>query len=77
MIDAWRVSASLQAFQRLGRGQAKVEKVEELFPLFNYGTKLLQISRSTPYLTTALIGHKSVCDTQHTLSVNMQGCLTL
>ncbi|EIE22854.1 hypothetical protein COCSUDRAFT_53679 [Coccomyxa subellipsoidea C-169] len=26
--------------------------------LGNLGTKLLQISRSTPYLTTALIGHK-------------------
>ncbi len=28
--------------------------------LGNLGTKLLQISRSTPYLTTALIGHKLV-----------------
>ena len=40
--------------------QAKVDKVEELMLLGNLGTKLLQISRSTPYLTTALIGHKSV-----------------
>ncbi|KAK9917236.1 hypothetical protein WJX75_002180 [Coccomyxa subellipsoidea] len=39
--------------------KAKVDKVEELMLLGNLGTKLLQISRSTPYLTTALIGHKS------------------
>lgn len=40
--------------------QAKVDIVDDLMLLGNLGTKLLQISRSTPYLTTALIGHKSV-----------------
>ena len=40
--------------------QVKLEQVEELALLHNLGTKLLQISRSTPFLTTALIGHKAV-----------------
>lgn len=34
--------------------------IEEFWGIVNFGTKLLQISRSTPYLTSALIGHKQV-----------------
>lgn len=40
--------------------QVKLDEVEELALLHNLGVKLLQISRSTPFLTTALIGHKAV-----------------
>ncbi|CAL8464817.1 g4352 [Coccomyxa elongata] len=39
--------------------RVKLDEVEELALLHNLGVKLLQISRSTPFLTTALIGHKA------------------
>ena len=40
--------------------QMKVEAAEELAGVASKGTKLLQISRSTPLVTAALIGHKQV-----------------
>lgn len=40
--------------------QARLGKAEELLGIQGYGARLLQISRSTPYLTAALIGHKRV-----------------
>lgn len=45
----------------MGSNQEKVTGFrEEFWGIINFGTKLLQISRSTPYLTAALIGHKQV-----------------
>jgi hypothetical protein len=45
-----------------GWGKEKLKgMVEEFWGILNYGTRLLQISRSTPYVSTALIGHKQVC----------------
>ena len=41
--------------------QDQLSKVEELQSIQTFATRLLQISRSTPYLIAALIGHKRVC----------------
>lgn len=40
--------------------KAKLEGMEEFRGIQGYGARLLQISRSTPYLSAALIGHKKV-----------------
>ena len=40
--------------------QAKLEGMDEFRGIQGYGPRLLQISRRTPYLTAALIGHKRV-----------------
>ena len=40
--------------------QAKLDGIEEFRGIQGYGARLLQISRSTPYLSAALIGHKRV-----------------
>lgn len=42
--------------------QKKLEVAEELEGVAGLGPRLLQISRSTPYVTAALIGHKQVRD---------------
>ncbi len=40
--------------------QKKLEAAEELDGIAGHGPRLLQISRSTPYVTAALIAHKQV-----------------
>ena len=57
--------------------QDQLSKVEELQSIQTFATKLLQISRSTPYLIAALIGHKRVCCSRDmlTLIVTICDCL--
>ena len=40
--------------------QARLDGMEEFNGIFGSGTRMLQISRSTPYLSSALVGHKRV-----------------
>ena len=54
--------------------QDQLSKVEELQSIQTFATKLLQISRSTPYLVAALIGHKRVCCFTDALTLMMTIC---
>ena len=40
--------------------QARLDGMEEFSGIVGSGTRLLQCSRSTPYLSSALVGHKRV-----------------
>jgi hypothetical protein len=40
--------------------QARLDGIEEFRGILGSGTRLLQLSRSTPYLSSALVGHKRV-----------------
>ena len=51
--------------------QMKVSSAEELAGIGGKGTKLLQISRSTPLLTAALIGHKQARSRASSYSSNV------
>ena len=54
--------------------QEQLSKVEELQSIPTFATRLLQISRSTPYLIAALIGHKRVCCSADVLTVVVTIC---
>ena len=48
--------------------------MEELQSIPTFATRLLQISRSTPYLIAALIGHKRVCCSADVLTLVVTIC---
>ena len=54
--------------------QARLDGMEEFSGISGSGTRLLQISRSTPYLSSALVGHKRVSTSPNSTSCSILNC---
>ena len=72
--DGWPLNESRVLVRLCYCLQEKVVHAEELVGIEGKGTRLLQISRSTPLVTAAIIGHKQVGMARTASFIPITGC---